>query len=287
MSDGIKVHFSDEAQLLGYGESDSTGAWIKFRVTDEDLGVFRGLKGQVFAMSLVKLDDMTGRLETVNQILDKPEEKKPKKRKAAKKKGEYGQYIAKLHTGGFFMNPKVQHALGGDNSFQAWTRLQPCTCCGDLDYVELTAGSGLVPRCEYAHVNRADNSGKGMKATMSGIPFCHKHHLSQHNSGFSVVWLEHLDRKKAKLEDDVIQDAITVERGADSWAEQTVNENLVKWGHAKLSLICKVESLTEADPAAIYNWAFKNALTSYLPAMFKKSDITSRASMLSEGGAKL
>lgn len=274
MTDEIKVHWADEAQLIGYGETDSTGAWLKFRVLPDDLEAFRGLKGQVFAVSMVKLDEMTGKLETVNQILAKPEDKP--KRKAAKPKGEYGQYIAKLHTGGFFMNPKVQEALGGDKSFQAWTRLQPCTCCGDFDYVELTPNGGLVPRCEYAHVNRADNSGKGMKATMSGIPFCHKHHLAQHNSGFSVVYLEHMDRKGVTVD---------IEKGeigmiADTWAEASVAENIVKWGHAKLALICKVESLTEADPAAIYNWAFKNALISYLPAMYKKTDIVARAAQL-------
>ena len=25
-----RIHWSEEAQLIGYGESDSTGAWIKF-----------------------------------------------------------------------------------------------------------------------------------------------------------------------------------------------------------------------------------------------------------------
>lgn len=53
MSD-VQVHFAEDAQLMGYGESDSSGAWLKFQVRPEDLEHFRGLKGTVFYLTLVK-----------------------------------------------------------------------------------------------------------------------------------------------------------------------------------------------------------------------------------------
>src|SRR4030066_2228611 len=49
------IHWSDEAQLLGYGESDSTGAWLKFRLTPEDLDKLRGHKGTVFYLTTVEI----------------------------------------------------------------------------------------------------------------------------------------------------------------------------------------------------------------------------------------
>ena len=44
----MEITWAGETQLMGYGESDSSGAWIKFQVMPEDLDMFRGLKGEVF-----------------------------------------------------------------------------------------------------------------------------------------------------------------------------------------------------------------------------------------------
>ena len=51
------IYWSDESQLMGYGESDSSGCWLKFQITPEDLEKFRGLKGTVFHHTLVKIQD--------------------------------------------------------------------------------------------------------------------------------------------------------------------------------------------------------------------------------------
>lgn len=51
------VYWSDESQLMGYGESDSSGAWLKFQIHPEDLEKFRGLKGTVFHLTMVKIQD--------------------------------------------------------------------------------------------------------------------------------------------------------------------------------------------------------------------------------------
>jgi len=53
----LPIHFSDEMKLMGYGESDSSGAWIKCQILPEDLDKFRGLKGQRFAVTMVMIGD--------------------------------------------------------------------------------------------------------------------------------------------------------------------------------------------------------------------------------------
>ncbi len=98
-----------------------------------------------------------------------------------------------------------------------------------------------------------------------------------------MVWIEHLDRKGKVVEADGNQ---AVEIAADSWAEKVVNENIVKWGHAKMCLMFGADSLTKVDPAVIYNWAFKKGVLNILPAAFKKDDVISRAHMFSDGGSK-
>ena len=56
----VKSHWSGEVQLMGFGESDSSGAWVKFQVTPEDLDSFRGLKGNVFDMLLANMEQTIG-----------------------------------------------------------------------------------------------------------------------------------------------------------------------------------------------------------------------------------
>ena len=55
-----KVHWGGEVQLMGFGESDSSGAWIKFQITPEDLEHFRGLKGNCFDMLLANMENTIG-----------------------------------------------------------------------------------------------------------------------------------------------------------------------------------------------------------------------------------
>ena len=51
------VHESTESKLLGYGESDTSGCWVKFELPENELmKSFRGLKGQRFIMILVKIE---------------------------------------------------------------------------------------------------------------------------------------------------------------------------------------------------------------------------------------
>jgi len=61
--DEKEIFFNDEFRFLGYGESDTYGAWVKFNLRDpEQLALFRGQPsgkklGKRFASVLVEIDD--------------------------------------------------------------------------------------------------------------------------------------------------------------------------------------------------------------------------------------
>lgn len=66
------VYWSDESQLMGYGESDSSGCWLKFQIHPEDLDKFRGLKGTVFHLTMVKIQDNGEPEKQQKPYADKP-----------------------------------------------------------------------------------------------------------------------------------------------------------------------------------------------------------------------
>ena len=53
----MSEHWRGESQLMGFGESDSGGAWIKLQVMPEDLEHFRGQKGTCFYVLLANVDE--------------------------------------------------------------------------------------------------------------------------------------------------------------------------------------------------------------------------------------
>ena len=157
--------FMGETKLMGYGESDSSGAWIKLQVLPEELETFRGLKGEVFETSLRNVD--RGPIKT------KPE------------KGPYGEFARDLVLSGFFNSGKVREHFGGDEAYQAWCRTQQC------------ALTGLTPT-EYAHVRRAGEAGVGYKPKYMGIPLTHEAHAYQHQHG-EAACLQHYKMKTGDL----------------------------------------------------------------------------------------
>ena len=52
-----------EAQIMGYGESDSSGCWLKLQITEEDLAKVRGKKGVACEFTLREQDPMTGNMQ--------------------------------------------------------------------------------------------------------------------------------------------------------------------------------------------------------------------------------
>lgn len=152
--------FMGETKLMGYGESDTSGAWIKLQVMPDDLEIFRGLKGEVFDTALRNVDK--GQIKAVE----------------TPKKGEWGKEAQILRQSGFFRSPAVWRAVGTDKDYLEWLKTQECAakhlggCEGDI---------------VAAHVRRISNgSGVGIKPKeFSAIPLCHRHHMLQHQKGES------------------------------------------------------------------------------------------------------
>jgi hypothetical protein len=170
----IPIHWSDEAQLIGYGESDSTGAWVKFIVRPEDLIHFRGLKSTIFYMTLVELNNDGKPVEKVSANV-------PEKL--------YGKQASALYAAGFFLAPAVLVQIGADQEFRAWLKEQPC--CADGPH------EGDVVA---AHVRRiANGAGTALKPDYSAIPLCDRHHHLQHQHGESKIGgKEWFDKQRAK-----------------------------------------------------------------------------------------
>ena len=166
------LYHAGETQLMGYGESDSSGAWLKFQVMPEDLEKFRGLKGQCFAIGLQMVEHVS--------------------HETPKQKGEFGEEAKQLRQSGFFRIPDVWKACGTDAEFLAWLRTQPCCIKDDTD-----PHSGDVCAC---HVRRvANGSGASIKPEYSAVPMCHYHHALQHSAGESALGgREFFDRERIR-----------------------------------------------------------------------------------------
>jgi len=173
------VYLNEDMQLLGYGESDTSGAWIKFQILPEDLEKFRGLKGTIFNNTLVKLNSNTGEPE---------EQKRPKKAKKPPAEGPYGDAYKTLFANGFFNLPDVLTAIGTDAHFLEWIRHQPCAMTGKFDYNK-DEGTGVVKElCEAAHYRSIeDGAGVAIKPLYSAIPLVHAWHLAQTDFGYAAM----------------------------------------------------------------------------------------------------
>lgn len=169
-----RIHWSDEAQLIGYGETDSTGAWVKFVIRPEDLQHFRGLKGTVFYMTLVELAND-------GQPVEKVSAHKPEK--------PYGKQASALYANGFFLVPQVLERIGTDKEFREWLKAQSCCAEGQHE------GDVVA-----AHVRRiANGAGVALKPEYSAIPLCNRHHQIQHQFGESQIGgKEWVDKQRAK-----------------------------------------------------------------------------------------
>ena len=91
------------AKLQGYGESDSSGKWVKFELPQDPdspadmLEYFRGYKGQLFDLVIDFTPfDSCGMEE--------------------KTKGVFGKYARTLKLSGYFRTPNVWRAIGTDDS---------------------------------------------------------------------------------------------------------------------------------------------------------------------------
>lgn len=157
--------FIDQLKIMGYGESDTSGCWIKFQLTPELLEVVRGRKGEMVEVA-ARLIDNAGEYIQPELKEDPP--------------GDHGKFWAKLIAYGTFNAPPVLKQIGSDAEFRAWIQRQPSCISHNADWDE-EAGE---PRCEAAHVRRVEGgAGTAIKPEYACVPLTHEEHAEQHQKG--------------------------------------------------------------------------------------------------------
>lgn len=161
----------------------------------------------------------------------------------------HADYARALHAGVFFASPDVWAAIGPDERFLAWLRIQPCAMSKRRVPKETKSGAPfVVPRkCEGdvvpAHLRSvSQGAGTGIKPKYCAIPLCHAHHEHQHQHGYSSIHPHGLD-------------------GLMRWRFLYVQE----WAHQALTELMGAEHLSDVDPAKIMAWAESHGVERYLP----------------------
>ena len=240
------VDLMDDLKLMGFGESDSSGAWIKLQVMPEHLDKFRGLKGELFEITMRLLDNSH----------------KPVRTPVAK---EYGGNANILFRAGFFYNPKVVTHIGTDEEYQDYVRLKRCIICGGFTSIYEEGENAGEGYCDYAHIRRvAAGAGTGEKPLYSGVPMCNKHHRLQHSAGELAPYNEYM---KIKGKETTPNAAV-----ARHWFEEQGSKMLAEWAHKKFANDFGYASLASVPPKKIIDWCNKVGVIYYLPAGFSATD---------------
>ena len=222
--------FMGETKLMGYGESDSSGAWIKLQVLPEDLEIFRGLKGEVFETSLRNVDK--GPLKPADKV----------------DKGPHGDFARDLVLSGFFNSGLVREYFGGDEAYQTWCRKQPCAVTGNMHKDKQTG----IEYTEYAHVRRAGESGTAYKPKYSGIPLLSQVHDLQHHKGECEVLGEY-------------SIGISDSETCKEWFEKKAQHYLRTWLVSAIKKELSLDSLTNLDPEEFFSWCRLKNLSDEVP----------------------
>ena len=129
-------------------------------------------------------------------------------------RGNYGMEARALKLSSFFQSPDVWKQIGTDEQYLNWVRGQPCSVCGNFNYLE--DGREV---CEAAHVRRVEaGAGTGIKPKYSAIPLCHQHHKLQHQKGESAIGgQEELDKMRMFHVEQWAWDTLKHKLGYDSW----------------------------------------------------------------------
>jgi len=252
------VVWRNEGQQLGFGETDSKGGWVKFRIDPMDLTFFRGRKDDIFYWKFI--------------ATEKVEEIQRAKAKKKKEKGQWGYEVMALHQSGFFKAPKLWKILGTDSQYQEFTRNRKCIVSGGFDW----DGEKGVERTEFAHVRRAGDSGTAHKPEFSGVPLVHEIHRLQHSGGETAAYQQYLVRR------GIDAGGVVTETAAKDWFEKKALENVEKWAHGALLVKFnewwkakgwdfECDSLTKIPPENLFHWAKDNDMTQYLPKCYKES----------------
>ncbi len=253
MSDQTKRSWQDkmdflahgEMQLLDWGESRTTGPWIKMRFASPDaLDAFRGFSPKTCPVLHVTI--ATGDIAELAL-----EQEQPKL---------YGQHARKLKMSNFVVGPPVILHIGTDEQYRRWCWAQPCIVCGGQDLVEATGD--MV--CEAAHVRRAGESGTAYKGKYRTVPLCHKHHQLQHQQGEVACYEEIAVAREWKL----AESPTAREESAKRWFDEQLDAHRERWAWAALKSHLGYEHWNEVPPELLWNWAVEHGVSGYVPSIY-------------------
>lgn len=239
----------DQLKIMGYGESDTSGCWLKLQVDADHMDLLRGRKGEMVEVA-IRLLDNDGNYIPVEQP-DVPRE--------TSKKGPHGKYWAHLFRAGTFHAPDVLAEIGSDDEFLEWVRTQPSCLSGNQDWDE-KRGEG---RCEAAHVRRvSEGSGTAIKPPYFAVPLTHEEHRWQHDKGefaaiekFAPQMVKHYGKKH-----------LTNEDGAAQWFERQANKYRFEWASSRLArALNHVDGRSYCSPDEVLEWARKCGLERFFP----------------------
>lgn len=155
----------------------------------------------------------------------------------------FGAQAKALKLSGFFRCPLVWQAIGSDEQFLAWIRLQPSAHSDEFS--EHVNGEG---RCEAAHVSRiANGRGVGHKPEYSAIPLTHAEHALTHAKGESAL------------------------RPREWFDEQRI-KYLERWSWDTLKHKLGFDSMGDIPPNIICHWAIAKDVDKYLPVGYVNQD---------------
>lgn len=242
----------DDLKLMGHGESDTSGCWIKLQVLPEHLERFRGLKGEIFEVTMRQLDNS-------HKPVRAPELSK-----------NYGRNANILFRSGFFYNPRVVALIGTDEEFLNFVRQQRCIICGGWTSIYEDgplAGEGY---CDPAHVRRAARGfvdAANNKPAYSAVSMCNTHHRLQHQLGELAAYNEYCKISKKK---ETTNNAAIAKR----WFEEKAGRMLAEWAHTKFAEDFGYSSLAAVPPKKIVEWCTKMGVLSCLPSGFTINENT-------------
>jgi hypothetical protein len=150
------------------------------------------------------------------------------------KRGIFGTQAKALRLHVDWMgNPEVWAVVGSDSQYLEWCRLQPCAHCKD------------PAPSEAAHVRRvANGAGMAIKPDYSAIPLCRRCHASQHQTGESAI-------------------------GGKERVNQLRMRYVHQWVWERMRAIFKVESMSAAAPALVFEWAREHDIEKFLPECYR------------------
>lgn len=171
-------------------------------------------------------------------------------------KGPHGDTARMLVASGFFRCPEVWEAVGTDDEYLAWVKLQPSALDGNYSEYHDSGDKYCVP----AHVRRVEyGSGTGIKPPYSAIPLTHNQHTLAHKDGDSAV-------------------------GSETWWKMMRIKYVEQWAREALKATLGESSWTDISSEVIVEWASHHGLARYLPAGITFEHATTQSEGSSEEG---